>query len=330
MTKENVSRFEETLKKKNCFQFQEFCQRNNIYTLLSQIDDITKNENVFAFKTLNTTFVDMYSDVLDFYKQFDFDLYEKLFMTIHNDETIFKHSEPKEKGGMNMARFHDGRREIILNPENNINGKVVMAHEFAHTLSQKIQEIKNPKEDCIWEVESKFIEYVYYDYLLKNGELSEDEYKNFVNMHNNTLKNEVTYILRENDVLNILKQIEKPWDEKSFEKFDNIAKNDERYAKNYGPIMRNVEKLAEYDKENVKASHYFRYVVGELVGRTFFTEYKKELEKTGAATETISKFKKFLDTCADITLEQAATILLGENFLDKISNEFGLQKPKTK
>lgn len=329
MNKENLIRFEKTLAEKGCFQFQEYCQRNNVYSLLSQINNTTKNGEVAPFKTLNSTFVDMFSDVLDFYKKLDYELYEKLIMTIDSDKTVFKHSEPKEKGGVNFAGAHGDWREIVLNPENTINGKVVMTHEFSHAISQRIQEMKRPKEDCIGEIESKFIEYVYYDYLSKNGELSEDEYKNFVNMHNNTLKSEATYILHENDVLNILKQIG-PFDEKSFEKFDDIAKHDERYARNYGPIMRNLEKLSNFENENAKASYYYRYVVGELVGRTLFSEYKEEFEKTGETKGTIGKFKKFLDTSADINLEQAANMLLGENYMQKISKEFGIDLPKTK
>ena len=94
--------------------------------------------------------------------------------------------------------------------------------------------------------------------------------------------------------------------------------------------MVNLERLAKSENKNDKASYYYRYVVGELVGRTLFSEYKEEFEKTGETKETIGKFKKFLDTSADINLEQASKTLLGENYMEKISKEFGIDLPKTK
>jgi len=74
--------------------------------------------------------------------------------------------------------------------------------------------------DSLYEFESKFIEYVYYDYLLKNGEITQDEYKNFKAIHNNSLKNEIGVILQENDIVNIMRQINKSEDKNLFQMFD--------------------------------------------------------------------------------------------------------------
>ena len=333
-TEENAQKLENYIHERNLYGFQAFAR--NFYGAMHQIDNKIgriKGEH----RKVDYSLKDMCNFAFDFYLDFDEELFDTIVSTLHKDTTQYHCAEPTDKGGRNDVGLHlSGENskwdkdflEVNLSPKNSIAGMIQVAHEMAHILSEKFQKMKIAKEDCVGEIESKFIEYAYCDYLLKKGIISQEDFEEERKKHNTTLKDEICTIYQENDFLNILCEVDKPLTLKSLKEFDHIAKTDERFRDNYGPIVRRLDDFMKNKERD--GSYFFRYVVGEIVGRTLFTEYKKELEKTGAATETISKFKKFLDTNADINLEQAAKTLLGENYMEKISNEFGIELPKTK
>ena len=195
-------------------------------------------------------------------------------------------------------------REINLNPSDDILGFITIAHEFAHILTQSVQEMKKEKDKNTGEIESLFIEKVFIDWACKNGIFSEKEYQSCVNLNREQYLGNVILLLEEQDILSRLKP---PITKEKLNDFEENLRGD----RNYKPLMRRLRIMADGDRNGQRI---FRYVVGKIIASELFKDYLKDREGT------VKKFKLYLNNNTKFTLEESARFLFGENFKERIQN----------
>ena len=307
--------------------------------LLSESIGGYKSQKVSVSKSDATT-EEMIETALLFYKDFDEELYNKLTKTltekvytiksqtpftanfsqefydnhweeVKDKDTILQISEPTDMEGLvnavgnHFIKEHNRVfREINLNPRDDTQGFVVIAHEFAHVLTQRVQEMKKEKDETIGEIESLFIEKVFAFWAYKNGLFSEKDYQDFLNLHMEQYFGNVVLLLEERDILSRLKP---PITKEKLNDFEENLRGD----RNYKPLMRRLEIMADGDRNGQRI---FRYVAGEIIASELFKDYLKDREGTA------KKFKEYLNNNTKFTLEESARFLLGENFKERIQN----------
>lgn len=331
-----VENLNKNLKKRPFFEFYDYIQR-----FLPLLKDSIRNQRMQPVEhaKIEMSTREIIDVVLLFYKDFDKELYNKLndtlmensfvyktdsptrshlsknFFDEHKDElegksTIFQYSEPTQDGGVNavgVISFDEKNyREINLNPRNNIDSLVVIAHEFAHALAQRVQEFKVMKADAACEIESLFIEHVVVDYFKNIGILTEINYKNSLTQQKNNYLSCAYSILDENKIAQHLKY---PVTKNSLENFEKKFQDRPDYEK----VMETVRHLAE-PRADFEGMRKFRYVVGGVVATELYKDFKKDKENT------VKKYKEFLNKNAELTLEEAAQFLLGNNYIKRIQS----------
>ena len=311
----------------------------NYLPLLSQSIRGYKSQDIY-FSKCDASTEEMIMTALLFYKDFDKELYNKLNKTLtekvyfvesptpfiskfslefydehikelENKETILQISEPTNKKGLVNAvgnnfikKYNRVFREINLNPSDDILGFVTIAHEFAHILTQSVQEMKKEKDKNAGEIESLFIEKVFIDWACKNGIFSEKEYQSCVNLNREQYLGNVILLLEEQDILSRLKP---PITKEKLNDFEENLRGD----RNYKPLMRRLRIMADGDRNGQRI---FRYVVGKIIASELFKDYQENREVT------TQKLKNFLNHNTEITLEKSAQLLLGDNYKDRIKN----------
>ena len=277
------------------------------------------NITIKAVRPRKTQFTmnDMEKIALAFYNQFDNELYIKLKAVLDDPYVIYEKNEPQafERGiSKNSCGKRMGRPHIELTPEDDVKGLFAPAHEFAHALSERIQKYVPQKTDCLGEIESKFIEKVFADFLLERDIISQEDYENLKNITKLDLAIDCELLLQENDILS---QINTPITKEKLEKFiEDYSDNP-----NLEVLINRLDEMTFGDSLNRYGQYIFRYVVGEVFARALYEAYKFDPE------EVKQNFKAFLRCNAEITLEEAGMLLLGDNYKEKIieANDLGPQ-----
>ncbi len=299
-----------------CFQRKAHDFYHSIQPFMHAINGIY-NRNIhtttFEPEEVYLSFKDMERLALAFYKDFDNELYYKLKEVLNDPYTIYETYKPKPQDknnpNKNSCGIRFGHPHIELTPENNVCGLLAPAHEFSHALSQRIQKFMKQRTDCLGEIESKFIEKVYLDFLLEHDIISQEDYKNCQNITRRDLALNCELLIQENDILS---QITPPITKDKLDKFLEDNKNNP----NINKLKERLDEMTFGDTENMYGEYIFRYVVGEAVAAALYEDYKKE------PAEIKQKFKEFLRTNAEISTEEALQILLGENAMAKINDVF--------
>lgn len=256
--------------------------------------------NNIDFEECSYSTEDMVNICIDFFGQFDGELQQKLITILNNPEIKIEISQPQpnNRDNKSFCRSGDDGRALFIHPENNIIlGLIVVCHEFAHMLSQRMQENGKPKDGIIGEVESLFIERVFVNYLTKKGIISQKVVENYNKTRTNGLLNDIEYCGYRNEVINLARGLNK---EKLAELEGKLANN-----KNGDCLLDILNSLAKngYDFRE-------RYVVGEIGGRVLFERYLKDRQGT---TE---KFKNYLAHNCELDLGETLQNLLGQGLND--------------
>ena len=197
-------------------------------------------------------------------------------------------------------------RDIVLNVENTIFGYYTIAHEFAHISSQREFEMKRAKEDCVGEIESKFMGKLFNDYMLSWGFVSDEEHKLFDSKERKSFKANLEKIFQERDLLEVVKP---PITLEKLTEAEETFRTDPKYARNYKLLMCRLVETVETKKS---AEYIYRYVVGEMVATALYHDYQKD------PVATMERYKAFLFSNADKSLPELLEVALGEEYMDKI------------
>lgn len=248
----------------------------------------------------------------EFYKKLDKGLYEKLVDTLRAETTDYNHHDIMDEvyymEGENSCGNSNGRIHVEINPAPNAEGLEEIVHEFAHVLAERSQCDKRPKDDCLGEIESKFMEKLYEDRLLTCEIITQEEYDTLQEIKRISLRSDCECLLQENDILH---EIKPPITQEKILTFLDGVKS--KYGeKDYNLLKDCLDMLTYGDGMNNHGEYKFRYVVGEVVARALYVDWRND------PTATLDKFKSFLEVNADITLQEALPMLLGENAMEKL------------
>ncbi len=194
------------------------------------------------------------------------------------------------------------------------------AHELSHALSSHHQHLiklirsnasmeeiekytqKRFEKDCIGEIESYITEKLFNRFLIKKGVFSQEDLRNYENVQQESLLNEINLIREERD---IIKKLSCPV---SFESLDKLVKNLQRQHKN-----RLLERIEKMHDENKNSPYMFRYVVGRIVSEQWMKEFDSATDKE-KQFEMLDNFQKYLDKTHELNLDTACEKLTGHNF----------------
>ena len=202
-------------------------------------------------------------------------------------------------------------RVAVFNIVNTIQGYYTIAHELGHISSQRMVEMKSARADFVGEIESLFMEKLFNNYMLDWGMITEEEHKAHTTKRRESLKNDLSKMLQEADLLSVVKP---PITHESLVEAEEIFRTDPKYSKNYPYLML---RLAETVNTNRSAAYMYRYVVGELVSSALLDDYIKD------PVATMGRYKEFLFSNADKTYGELLTGLLGEGYETKIRQTAG-------
>lgn len=338
--KDNLERLNHLLEHEKVFDFQKKVAKyvndlSKYHNLLCKNNEILRIKNE-QFEKNDYSLDKIASIVLDFYKDFDADMYDYIKKTIdgelrvsgvqfknvkerkkyieknklyeQNDTIVFV-NEPTDMGGENAVGTSefDGKKVkvISLSPRNTAEGLLVVAHEFAHMLSQRVVENKCPKEDSIGEIESLFIEKVFRDWLFEKGYISKDELEKLGDRRN-SLVGEIASLLQEKDFCNTFSL---PLSKKTVVETMKNIKPDSLFARNQNVIANRMKSSVETGRTS---SYFYRYVVGELYSQELYSQYIKD------AVSAKDTFKNLLNSAADLSFEDVEKMITGKDFGDLI------------
>ena len=252
------------------------------------------------------TFKEMKEIILLAFLSIDERLYERILLMLENPK--YKHNVFYKKSdrryGDNSCGSSKKRVEVNITFDNTARGLLTLAHEYIHAIGGRNVKRTKPREDCIGEIESLFIEKVLEDYFLKDGIISEDEYKLLHIERNNSFKNDLIFVLKNEKIMSLIQiPLTK---EKLKELKDELLQSEEGW---------NIFKgIYEYPKEEHTSSYRVRYIVGEIVASLLYEEYK--LDKK----HTMNKFIEFLDNNEKYSLDETTRLLVGKNPFEVLEN----------
>lgn len=277
----------------------------------------------------NASFHDMETVAYMFYKQLDAQFGTKFYETLKNSFSSGKVKlnahEPNERGGRNcVGQDFDANGKPIsdciveLSPPKTMAGYIVVAHEFSHVLEERTQKMMKQKSDCLSEVVSMYVEKIFIDFLSKlevEGKgtekqkfIDENQKQQFLKHRDNLFLKQVCIMLEENEI------IEQLGAQITGEKLEAIEKKYEGSQR--GKALSDRMKVMIFGDcgHEVYGQREFRYVVGEVVSRALYQDFQKNPQKT------MNKFSKFLKVNAEIDEKQAFSLLLGENYQQKVQD----------
>lgn len=286
--------------------------------------------------------------VKDFYKKLSPTLSQKVESIFDKNNPDYKVNiitDPSDKRHGKSRVGHSGNNtylDVQIGLDGTVEGLRVAAHETSHALSahqtKKVEVVKEQDEhklmdfirslgeyprDCIGEIESHIIEYLFMEYLVDKGLISTDDFKNFeTGRHNSFLHN--IDLIREEYL--ILSNVSCPITNDSFEKFVKgmntplIKTNKFKSLMNRSKLM--AERCPEYNTQDDYSQYRYRYVVGEIVSSLWYENYCQSSKEE--KQEMIDKFVDYLSHTDTLELNGACNQLLGlkigETFASYVSH----------
>ncbi len=288
-------------------------------------------------KQLNLSQEKLLEIVKDFYRTLSPSLSQKVdsILNKENPNPDYKVEIIEDKNDKRFGRSfaeHSNRNSYIyiqISLDGTVEGLRVAAHELSHAMSsqhtKKTDLIKQNDEnkfidfinslgkydrDCIGEIESHIIEYLFMEYLVNRGIISNDDFKNFESIRHNTLLNNLDLIREEYDILS---HVGCPITAKSFERFVKRLQSPFSKKERFKYVMNRSRFMAERNKEdnthNAYSQYRFRYVIGEIVSTLWYDQYC-QANKT-EKQEMIKKLEDYLSKTDSITLSSACPELVG-------------------
>ncbi len=286
-------------------------------------------------KKLNLSQDELIQIIKDFYKQLNPRLYKKV-------ETIFDKNNPDYKVEIipnpNDERFgrsfagHSGNNTYIyvqISLDGSVEGLRIAAHEAGHAISahhtKKAELCKQKDEnefknlisylgryqvDSIGEIESHIIEYLFMEYLVDKGIISNDAFKNFEAIRHNSLLNNIDLISEEYDILS---HVSCPITADSFEQFIKKINTPLIKTDRFKSVMNRSKFMAERCKKNNTHNAYsqyrYRYVIGEIISTLWYEQYSQSSKEQ--KQEMINNFEAYLSQTDTADLETACHQLVG-------------------
>jgi len=272
-----------------------------------------KLENV-EFNPIQVSLDEMIEFSKNFFKRLDESFYYKLENVLNDKFFVHDFEEPNPNFNAGSIGFDWNKKGepinglIVLHPMNNLQGYVVVTHEFSHLLESRNQNKIKQKTDCLGEIASLFIENLFIDYMKEIDFITEEQKimlyrKKFMSFLHNIV---ILYEEKE-----ILSQLDVPI------RGEQLALMEEKYrgTKRGEILKRRIMTMIEGDCGcEVYGERQYRYVIGGIVGDLLYKDLKKDPK------QTLDKFKIYIEKNADLDEKQAFELLLGENYNQKISN----------
>ncbi len=255
------------------------------------------------FEKIDMTIGKIEELVLDFLYELDPSFEENVMNVLEDlDHTVMYVSNPKEKAKgsfVSLRELHgkNGRIlknspkvEIGLHPKNNTMGIVVVGHEYGHILSQRVQQRRNQRTDCIGEIEACFVERLFADWLLKKNKISKEERLKLDLAWRHSFLLSARVICEEVDLLARLKKNIKP---ENLRKIETTLQAEEK-LKWLDILKHRIDVFINgANGKDIHGEHEFRYIVGEIVASALYEDFKKDSKKT------IERFKTYLAHSAE-------------------------------
>lgn len=296
ITRKHSSDLEKIAKQANLYEFHA-----KIENFLPALVGIVMRYNNYPGKPmpLDYSLEEMQIMAETFFEDFNPRLYEKLKLALQNAEIYASEPCAENKGKDNCMRKSGDKVKMILNPTNDVEGLCCVAHENSHACSQRMTEDVKEKEQLIGEIESKFIEKVYLDWLLYNEAISQEDYDFKRRAQRQDLVVDCDSVLAEVD---FLKSINHDFH------FRNIQKVIWQKS--------NLEKSVINMQKGKVSPWLGRYIIGEIVAQVLYSEYCQNPQ------EISERFTDYICKNAEMGFDEAAKFLLGENYIEKINAEF--------
>ena len=347
-----VKKLNEKCREVNAHGFKNYLH-DSVYggkSAIERIREIRKKSDNFQTynneKKLNLSQDELLEIVKNFYKQLSPSIGEKVdsILNKENPNSDYKLeivTDPNnEKFGRSNVSHSDRNQYLNVNIslDGSVEGLRVTAHEMSHAISghqtKKIELLKQNDEnkfldlinslgkydrDCIGEIESHIIEYLFMQYLVDNNIISNADFKTFEVIRHNSLLNNLDLIREEYLVLNGLSC---PITTNSFEQFHKKINTPFIKTNKYKSLMNRSKFMAERNIDNNTNNHYsqyrFRYVIGEIVSTLWFEKYCKSSKEE--QQEMIKSFEKYLSKTDSATLETACSELIGLSIGDSFND----------
>ena len=245
---------------------------------------------------------DLKSLTMNFYQELNSAYPEQILSILNSPNTFLRESEPTQSTGKNFVAQLGIMWLIELHPSTNLSGVLTLPHEYCHLLEQRIQEQKLPKEECIGEIATMFIEKIFIDYLENHKVISSKNCQTLRDALKTTLIDDAKIIVEESFVFNSFKQ---PIDGLQLKDFaENLS--DEKKAK----FINRIKKMSNSRAEN--GAVQMRYVIGGLVSEEMYYEYLKNPK------DTLEKFDFFLKHNAEMSVKDSFKLLCGDEYATKL------------
>ncbi len=274
---------------------------------------------------VNFSLKGMIALALDFYKQFDAEIHDKILKVLLDERLIKNFSEPAEQLGANSVSVnvferrdvaggvceHKVTRVLNLNPSNNWIGVFMVLHELGHMAEQDIQEgvvLKNNLN----EIAPLFFEKVAGDFFENCGLIDAEQKAVLWKGRKKEFVANVHTLLEEKEFFEKVKMpitaeqfgaLQKTMDGKSFQK---LMKRAEIMLHGYGDARKYID-----------GKRQVLYVVGELAANLLYEDFQKN------SHSALGRLKTFLSKSAADGNSAGLLQLLGEGFESRISASLG-------
>lgn len=242
---------------------------------------------------------------LDFLKKFNPSLHSRLLKNLNVADVIMLTEEDVAKGMIPSTCNRDGKLLLKLEPCCDVIKLCTVPHEFTHGCSQRHFEKKPQREDLLIEIESKFIEKVYADWLFENGIISKQDYQYHCDVQLQDLVYDCKTLLNENF---ILKQLNHDFSKENIQRIVDDKPHSEK------TIIRMA--YGRPEDSNFWGGFVARYVIGGMVAQILYEDYQS------FPVSTSSLFDEYMSKNADMGLEEGISFLIGENYINRINNTF--------
>ena len=318
--------------------------KNSRYGGISPIDQLRKirkeTEDFKKYdkeKSLKISQEELLQIVKDFYKQLTPELSQKVdsILDKENPNPNYKIeliTDPNdERFGRSFAE-HSGNNAYIyvqISLNGTVEGLRIATHEMSHAISghntKKIELVKELDEnkfmdyihsigkysrDCIGEIESHIIEYLFMEYLVDREIISNDDFKNFETIRHNSFLDNINLIREEYDILS---HVNCPITVNDFEHFVKKINTPIFKTNRFKSVMNRSKFMAERNQKNNTHNAYsqyrYRYVIGEIVSTLWYESYCQSSKEE--KQEMIDGFVDYLSQTDSLELDGACDKLLG-------------------
>lgn len=221
----------------------------------------------------------------------------------------------------------------LFDKEGNVSycGLLNLSHELGHSLSgNHIKFIETIREngdvvnfqsfqrqfnvDCIHEIESQIIEFLFNKFLLSKKVIDKKTYKNYLKEKANSFVNDVSLIDEENEIYCSLKN---PIKKSSLIKYylQTKIKTKKEQSKRLKRLLFISKRDQKQGQEKNDYSRYrFRYVVGYVFASTFLEDYNSSSNKE--KKKLLNKFAEYLENSEKFTFEDCCYYFFNCEHLD--------------